>query len=90
MNDELRPKSHLGSIIATAITVGTAVWGSSEWLHNRASTEDVKALTNNSFQQRLDAEVFKGELKAINIRLERIENATGSQRPEDRRERRGR
>jgi hypothetical protein len=86
----LKPRTHWGAIIGTAIAVGGAVWGGSAWLHSRAGTDDVKALTNNSFQQRLDMEVFKGELKAINIRLERIEKATDAQqRSEERRERRG-
>lgn len=88
MSDELRPKSNLVTILTTAVTVGAAVWGGSQWLHNRASTEDVKSLANNSFQQRLDTEVIKGELKAFNIRLERIEKATDAQQQE-RRERRG-
>jgi hypothetical protein len=80
MTDDLRPKSHLIAVLTTAVTVGGGVWGGTQWLNNRASTDDVKALTNNSFQQRLDMEVFKGELRAINIRLERIEKATDTQK----------
>ncbi len=76
MTDDLRPKSHLGAIIITALTVGGSVWAASEWLHNRASSDDVRVITNNSFQQRLDLEVIKGEMKAFNIRLERIEKVT--------------
>ena len=85
MTDDLRPKSHLGAIIITALTVGGSVWAASEWLHNRASSDDVKTITNNSFQQRLDLEVIKGEMKAFNIRLERIEKATDAaqEKPDD-------
>jgi len=90
MTDELRPKSHLGAIIITALTVGGSVWAASEWLHNRASSDDVKTITNNSFQQRLDLEVIKGEMKAFNIRLERIEKATDAaqDKPDDHKRRR--
>ena len=90
MTDDLRPKSHLGAIIITALTVGGSVWAASEWLHNRASSDDVKTITNNSFQQRLDLEVIKGEMKAFNIRLERIEKATDTpqDKPDDHKRRR--
>jgi hypothetical protein len=63
--------------------VGGAVWGATTWLHNRAGVEDVKTITNNSFQQRLDLEVIKGEMKAFNIRLERIEKATDAQKSDN-------
>lgn len=78
MTDDLRPKSHLLAIIGTAVAVGSAVWGSTTWLNGRADKPAVEKLANESFQQRLDAEVFKGELKAMNIRLERIEKGFDS------------
>lgn len=89
MTDDLRPKSHLGTIVTTAIAVGSAVWAGTTWLQGRADKPAVEQLANGLFQQRLDAEVFKGELKTINIRLERIEKATDA-RQEERKERRGR
>ena len=83
MTEDLRPKSHLVAVLTTAITVGGGVWGATTWLQSRAGTEDIKTLTNNSFQQRLDLEVIKGEMKAFNIRLERIEKVTDSQKQTD-------
>jgi hypothetical protein len=84
----LKPRTHWGAIIGTAIAVGGAAWGGSAWLHSRAGTDDVKVLTNNSFQQRLDMESLKGDLKAIYIRLERIERATDAQKPDEPKRRR--
>lgn len=76
MTDDLRPKSHLGTVLGTAVAVASAVWGATTWLNSRADKPAVEKIANDSFQNRLDMEVFKGELKAINIRLERIEKAT--------------
>lgn len=76
MTDDLKPRSHhWQSLIATAVAAGGVVWGATSWLHNRADVNDVKALTNNSFQQRLDFEVFKGKVETVNIRLENLEKA---------------
>lgn len=73
MSDDLKPHSRIPALLGTAITVATAVWGASAWLNGRADKPAVEKLANESFQQRLDAEVMKGEMKAFNIRLERIE-----------------
>lgn len=78
MTDDLRPRSHWQTLIATAITVGTSVWGGSQWLHNRASADDVKTLTNNSFQQRLDLEAVKGDVKAIYIQMSELRSEVKS------------
>lgn len=73
MTDDLRPRSHLGPVITTAIAVAGAVWGATTWLNKRADVDDVKKLTNDSFLHRLELETMKGEMKALNIRAERVE-----------------
>ncbi len=83
MTDDLKPRSHIGAVIGTAIAVGSAVWGATSWLNSRADKPAVEKIANDSFQNRLDMEVFKGELKAINIRLERIEKATDAQKSDN-------
>ena len=69
VSDDLRPKSHGHTVIMTAIAVAGAVWGATTWLGNRADKDDVKALSNNSFQQRLDMETVKGDVKALYIQV---------------------
>lgn len=66
----LRPKSHLGAILGTALAVAGAVWGATTWLHSRASSEDTKALQKDVFNVRLDQETMKGDVRAINVRLD--------------------
>lgn len=73
MTDDLKPHSRIPALLGTAITVAAAVWGATTWLQGRADKSSVEKLANDSFQQRLDAEIYKGEMKAFNIRLERIE-----------------
>lgn len=84
----LKPKHNWLGIIGGLAGVAGTTWGASAWLHSRASTEDVKTLTNNSFRQQLDMEVFKGEFKAMNIRLERIEKAVDAQKSDNEKRRR--
>ena len=84
----LKPRHNWLGIVASLVGVAGGAWAASEWMHNRAGADDVKALTNNSFQQRLDMEVFKGEMKSINIRLERIEKAVDAQKSDNENRRR--
>lgn len=73
-DDELRrflkPKTHWGAVVGTAILVAGAVWGGTEYLHSRASSDDTKALQSDVFKVRLDQETVKGDIKAINVRLD--------------------
>lgn len=73
MTYDLKPRSHVGPVIATAIAALSAAWGASSWLNNRADKPAVEKLANESFQHRLDLETIKGDMKAFNIRLERLE-----------------
>ena len=70
MSDDLKPRSHVFSLIGTAIAVGTTVWGASAWLNNRADKAAVEKIVNDSFMQRLDMETMKGEMKSIHIQLD--------------------
>lgn len=78
MTDDLKPRSHIGAVIGTAIAVGSAVWGATSWLNSRADKPAVEKIANDSFQNRLDMEVVKGEIKAINIRIEEGFKAVGA------------
>lgn len=73
-DDELRqylkPKTHWGALIGTGIAVAGAVWAGTEYLHSRASSDDTKTLQTDVFKVRLDQETIKGDVKAINIRVE--------------------
>lgn len=89
--EDLKPRSHLLSIIGTAIAVGTTVWGASAWLNNRAEKSSVEKVVNDSFSLRLDVETIKGDIKASNIRSERMEKGIDElNKKMDRRERRER
>lgn len=66
----VRPKSHWGAVVTVAIAVAGAVWGGTEFLHSRASSDDTKNLQTDVFKVRLDQETMKGEMKAINVRLD--------------------
>ena len=66
----LKPKTHWGAVVTVAIAVAGAVWGGTEWLHSRASAEDTKTLQSDVFKVRLDQETAKGDIKAINVRLD--------------------
>jgi len=66
----LRPKSHWGALIGTAIAVAGAVWAGTSWLHSRASADEAKALQTDVFKVRLDQETVKGDIKTINVRLD--------------------
>lgn len=68
--DLKKPKSHWGAVVTVAIAVAGAVWGGTEYLHSRASNEDTKALQTDVFKVRLDQETAKGDIKAINVRLD--------------------
>lgn len=85
---DLRPRSHVGTLIATAIAVGSAVWGATQWLGTRAGADDVKKLTHDSFQHRLELETMKGEVKAINIRLDEGFRSLNAKLDRDERKRR--
>src|SRR5678809_458622 len=74
----LRPRSHWKEIIGTAIAVAGAVWGSTAWLHSRASSEDTKALQNGVFKLRLGGGTMEGGLKALNVRIDEGFRAMGS------------
>lgn len=66
----LKPRTHWGAIIGTSIVVAGAIWGATEFLHSRASADDTKALQSDVFKVRLDQETVKGDVKAINVRLD--------------------
>jgi hypothetical protein len=66
----LKPKTHWGAVVGTAIVVAGAVWSGTTWLHTRASADDTKALQSDVFKVRLDQETVKGDVKAINVRLD--------------------
>jgi hypothetical protein len=69
----LKPKTHWGAVVTVAIAVAGAVWGGTEYLHSRASSDDTKALQSDVFKVRLDQETLKGDVKAIGVRLESID-----------------
>ena len=70
LRNYLKPKHHWGTTITLAIGIGAAVWAVTSWLNSRADNTDVKALRNDTFQQRLDLETVKGDVKAINVRID--------------------
>jgi len=70
IRDLIKPRTHWGAIIGTSIVVAGAIWGGTEFLHSRASSDDTKALQSDVFKVRLDQETVKGDVKAINIRLD--------------------
>jgi hypothetical protein len=73
-DDELRhflkPKTHWGAIITVAIAVGGTVWGITQYLGDIPKRPEFHEVSNDVTRLRLDQEVMKGDVKAINIRLE--------------------
>jgi hypothetical protein len=67
---DLRPKTNWVAMIGMALAVGGAVWGGTNYLHSRADVNEVKEVRRDAFQTRLDQETMKGDIKAINIRIE--------------------
>ncbi len=73
-DDELRaylkPRGHWKEAIALLIAVAGSVWAGTQWLHSRADEGEVREMRKDSFQTRLDMETMKGDMKAMNIRID--------------------
>lgn len=66
----LRPRTHWGAIVTTAIAVAGAVWGVTQYLGDIPKRPEFNETAKNVTQLRLDQETVKGDIKAINVRLD--------------------
>ena len=66
----LKPKTHWGAIVTTAIAVGTTIWGITQYLGDIPKRPEFNEVSTNVTRLRLDQETVKGDVKAINVRLE--------------------
>lgn len=66
----LKPRTHWGAIITTAIAVAGAVWGATQYLGDIPKRPEFQEVRKDVTSLRLDQETMKGDVKAINVRLE--------------------
>lgn len=66
----LKPKTHWGAIVTTAIAVAGAVWGVTQYLGDIPKRPEFNEVRTDVTKLRLDQEVMKGDVKAINVRIE--------------------
>lgn len=74
----LKPKSHWGAIVTTAIAVAGAVWGVTQYLGDIPKRPEFDEVRRDVTHLRLDSETTKGDIKAINVRLEEGFKAMGA------------
>ncbi len=75
MTEDLRPKSHLGAILATAISVAGAAWGASSWLQGRADKPAVERVSDEQVRMRIDQTVMTGKIERVEQSQQRLEKA---------------
>ncbi len=66
----LKPKTHWGAIVTTALAVAAAVWGATQYLGDIPKRPEFNEVRVDSTHMRLDLETVKGDMKAMNIRIE--------------------
>lgn len=74
----LKPRTHWGAIVTTALAVAGAVWGATQYLGDIPKRPEFNETAKNVTQLRLDQETMKGDVKAINVRLDEGFKALGA------------
>lgn len=70
LKNYLKPRTHYGAIVTTALAVAGAVWGVTQYLGDIPKRPEFNETAKNVTQLRLDQETMKGDVRAINIRLD--------------------
>jgi hypothetical protein len=83
----LKPKTHWGAIVTTAIAVAGAVWGVTQYLGDIPKRPEFQEVRTDVTRLRLDQETMKGDVKAINVRLEEGFKSMGQKLDEPKRRR---
>lgn len=66
----LKPRSHWGAIVTTAIAIGTTVWGITQYLGDIPKRPEFNEVRSDGTHMRLDMEVLKGDVKAVKVQLD--------------------
>lgn len=66
----LKPRTHYGAMVTVALAVAGAVWGVTQYLGDIPKRPEFNETAKNVTQLRLDQETMKGDVKAINIRID--------------------
>lgn len=70
MSDDLRPRHDWKAIIGTVALCAGIAWGIAKWAARAPTREEFEHARNDVVQVRLDVETIKGDVKAINVRLD--------------------
>jgi len=67
---DLRTRHDWKAIIGTVAAAGAIAWAVVKWAATTPTRDEFEHVRNDVFNIRLDQETVKGEVKAINVRVE--------------------
>jgi len=75
IRDLLKPRSHLGAILGTVITVAGAVWAGTTWLQSRADKTTVDRVNDDLIRVRIELPTMNGKIERVEQSQNRMEKA---------------
>lgn len=71
----LKPRTHWGALITTALAVAGAVWGATQYLGDLAKRSEVSAIRDEAIRLRLDMATMSGRTERVELSQQRTEKA---------------
>lgn len=71
----LKPRTHWGAVITTALAVAASVWGATQYLSDLAKRSEVGAIREEQIRMRLDMSTMSGRTERVELSQQRTEKA---------------
>ena len=75
IRDLIKPRTHWGAILGTAIAVASAVWAATSWLQNRADKSAVDRVNDDLIRVRIELPTMNGKIERVEQSQNRMEKA---------------